>query len=213
MRLVVFGESDIGQGLKKYFSEVTIIPKEICDVRNVSQILEVLNKYSPDVIVNCAGVSNIQPIKNSSIEKWREEIEVNLFGSYLIAQASINFNPKIKMIFLASVAGLYGKPNHSGYSSSKSALITLVQSLGMEGYDAFSISPGRVDTKMREKDFPGEDKRTRLSVDQVAKVIKKCISGKFQPGDNIIIRKKGFETFLRIDSGQPWREYLNLQRP
>jgi hypothetical protein len=83
----------------------------------------------------------------------------------------------------------------------------------MEGYDAFSISPGRVDTKMREKDFPGEDKRTRLSVDQVAKVIKKCISGKFQPGDNIIIRKKGFETFLRIDSGQPWREYLNLQRP
>jgi NAD(P)-dependent dehydrogenase (short-subunit alcohol dehydrogenase family) len=212
MKIVVFGESDIGQGLKKYFSEVSIIPKEICDIRHVNQILMVLNRYSPDVIINCAGVSNIQPIKNSSIEKWREEMEVNLFGSYLIAQASINFNPKIKMIFLASVAGLYGKPNHSGYSSSKSALITLVQSLGMEGYDAFSISPGRVDTKMREKDFPGEDKRTRLSVDQVAKVIKKCISGKFEPGDNIIIRKKGFETFLRIDSGQPWREYLNLQK-
>ena len=212
MKIVVFGESDIGQGLKKYFLDVSIIPKELCDVRHADQILMVLKRYTPDVIINCAGVSNIQPIKNSNIEKWREEMDVNLFGSYLIAQASINFNSKIKMVFLASVAGLYGKPNHSGYSASKSALISLVQSLGMEGYDAFSISPGRVDTKMREKDFPGEDKRTRLSIDQVAKVIKKCISGKFEQGDNIIIRKKGFKTFLRIDSGQPWRAYLNLQK-
>ena len=115
------------------------------------------------------------------------------------------------MIFIASVAGLYGKAEHSGYSASKAGVISLVQSLGMEGHLAYSISPGRVDTKMREKDFPGEDKRTRLTTKQVAQVVKSCIDGKYQPGENIIIRKRGFRTLKRIDKGQPWREYLNVK--
>ena len=115
------------------------------------------------------------------------------------------------MIFIASVAGMYGKPEHSGYSASKSGVISFVQSLGFEGYDAYSISPGRVDTKMRENDFPGEDKRTRLSTLQVAEIVKECIDGKYKPGDNVIIRKRGFRKLKRVDQGQPWKKYLNVQ--
>ena len=210
MRVLIFGKSDIGEGIKQLYPDTVNIPKEECDVRDYNQICATLEKYQPDAIVNCAGISHVQVVKDSNMVYWKEEIEVNLIGSYLIARAAITYNVK-KMIFIASVAGMYGKPEHSGYSASKSGVISFVQSLGFEGYDAYSVSPGRVDTKMRENDYPGEDKRTRLSTLQVAEVVKECIDGKYEPGDNIIIRKRGFTKLKRVDKGQPWKKYLNVQ--
>ena len=209
-RILIFGKSDIGDGIKQIYNDIFNIPKEECDVRDEKQIRETLLKYKPDIIVNCAGISHVQVVKDSSIDYWKEEINVNLIGSYLIAREAINLGVT-KMIFIASVAGMYGKPEHSGYSASKSAVISFVQSLGLEGYEAYSISPGRVDTKMREHDYPGEDVRTRLSTLQVAEIVKECIDGKYEPGDNIVIRKRGFTKLKRVDKGQPWKKYLNVQ--
>ena len=210
MKILIFGKSDIGEGIKQLYPDTVNISKEECDVRDYNAICATLEKYKPAVIVNCAGISHVQVVKDSNIKHWQEEIDVNLTGSYLIARASINANVKA-MIFIASVAGMYGKPEHSGYSASKSGVISFVQSLGLEGYKAYSVSPGRVDTKMRENDYPGEDKRTRLSTLQVAEVVKECIDGKYEPGDNIIIRKRGFTKLKRVDKGQPWKKYLNVQ--
>ena len=210
MKVLIFGKSDIGEGIKQLYLDTVNIPKEECDVRDALQVRNTLEKYKPDVIVNCAGISHVQVVKNSNIDYWKEEIDVNLVGSFIVARESINSGVKT-MIFIASVAGMYGKPEHSGYSASKSGVISFVQSLGFEGYDAYSISPGRVDTKMRENDFPGEDKRTRLSTLQVAEIVKECVDGKYKPGDNVIIRKRGFRKLKRVDQGQPWKKYLNVQ--
>ena len=210
MKVLIFGKSDIGEGIKQLYLDTVNIPKEECDVRDALQVRNTLEKYKPDVIVNCAGISHVQVVKDSNIDYWKEEIDVNLTGSFIVARESINSGVKT-MIFIASVAGMYGKPEHSGYSASKSGVISFVQSLGFEGYDAYSISPGRVDTKMRENDFPGEDKRTRLSTLQVAEIVKECVDGKYKPGDNVIIRKRGFRKLKRVDRGQPWKKYLNVQ--
>jgi len=210
MKVLIFGKSDIGEGIKQLYPDTVNIPKEECDVRDTLQVRNTLKKYKPDVIVNCAGISHVQVVKDSNIDYWKEEIDVNLVGSFIVARESINSGVKT-MIFIASVAGMYGKPEHSGYSASKSGVISFVQSLGFEGYKAYSVSPGRVDTKMRENDYPGEDKRTRLSTLQVAEVVKERIDGKYEPGDNIVIRKKGFTKLKRVDKGQPWKKYLNVQ--
>lgn len=210
MKVLIFGKSDIGEGIKQLYPDTVNIPKEECDVRDALQVRNTLEKYKPNVIVNCAGISHVQVVKDSNIDHWKEEIDVNLVGSFIVARESINSGVKT-MIFIASVAGMYGKPEHSGYSASKSGVISFVQSLGFEGYKAYSVSPGRVDTKMRENDYPGEDKRTRLSTLQVAEVVKECIDGKYEPGDNIVIRKKGFTKLKRVDKGQPWKKYLNVQ--
>ena len=210
MKVLIFGKSDIGEGIRQIYTDTVNIPKEDCDVRDAVQVRNTLMKYKPDVIVNCAGISHVQVVKDSNIDHWKEEIDVNLIGSFIVARESINSGVKT-MIFIASVAGMYGKPEHSGYSASKSGVISFVQSLGFEGYDAYSVSPGRVDTKMRENDYPGEDKRTRLSTLQVAEIVKECVDGKYEPGDNIIIRKRGFTKLKRVDKGQPWKKYLNVQ--
>ena len=210
MKVLIFGKSDIGEGIKQLYPDTVNIPKEECDVRDALQVRNTLKKYKPDVIVNCAGISHVQVVRDSNLDYWKEEIDVNLVGSFIVARESINSGVKT-MIFIASVAGMYGKPEHSGYSASKSGVISFVQSLGFEGYDAYSVSPGRVDTKMRENDYPGEDKRTRLSTLQVAEIVKECIDGKYETGDNIIIRKRGFTKLKRVDKGQPWKKYLNVQ--
>ena len=129
-----------------------------------------------------------------------------------MAKASVNNGVK-NMIFFASVAGLYGKPEHSGYSASKAGVISLVQSLGMEGYNAYAISAGRVHTKMREKDFPNEDPKTRLLPQSVGRVIKEILSGKYTPGNNVIIRKRGYRILRRVDKGSGWSEYLRVGQP
>jgi 3-oxoacyl-[acyl-carrier protein] reductase len=151
MKVLIFGKSDIGEGIKQLYPDTVNIPKEECDVRDALQVRNTLKKYKPDVIVNCAGISHVQVVRDSNIDYWKEEIDVNLIGSFIVARESINTGVKT-MIFIASVAGMYGKPEHSGYSASKSGVISFVQSLGFEGYDAYSVSPGRVDTKMREND-------------------------------------------------------------
>jgi len=211
VKVLIFGESDIGHGIRRIYPDTTMVSKEECDVRKQESVRDTLRKTKPDVIVNCAGISHVQRCLNSNPDFWREEMEVNLFGSYLIAREALSLSPEIRMIFIASVAGLYGKAEHSGYSASKAAVISLVQSLGMERHKAYAISPGRVDTKMREKDFPGEDKRTRLTTLQVAEVVRDCVDGKYLPGDNVIVRKRGFRSLKRVDKGQPWKTYLNVQ--
>jgi NAD(P)-dependent dehydrogenase (short-subunit alcohol dehydrogenase family) len=169
-----------------------------------------LREYKPDVVVNCAGVSYVGTVKEQESFLWLKQIMVNLVGSYHVAKACVDNNVP-KLILIGSVAGKYGKAEHSAYSASKSGVISLVQSLGMEGYEAYCISPGRVNTKMRKKDYPGEDKRTRLTTKNIADVVFDCINGRYESGDNIIVRKRGFRRLRRIDRGQPWKTYLNVQ--
>jgi len=207
--MIIFGGGDIATGINK-FPPCHLIDKEECDVRNLINVIETVQKYQPKVVINCAGVSNLQMIKDSDANRWIDEIETNLIGSYNIAKIATEFNIKT-IIFIGSVAGKFGKANHSGYCASKAGVISLVQSLAMEGYNAYCISPGRVNTKMREKDFPNEDIKTRLTTKQVAKVVKEILNGKYQSGDNIIIRKRGYRTLRRIDKGQPWKKYLNVR--
>ena len=210
-KIVIFGgESDIASAIKEIEAATVNVSYAECDVTDSDRIRKILEEEKPTAVVNCAGVSNVQLVKDSDIELWEQEINVNLIGSYRIARECANLGI-MDMVFIASVAGKYGKPEHSGYCASKCGTISLVQSLAFEGYNAYAVSPGRVDTKMRENDYPNEDARTRLTTKSVAEVILECINGRYESGDNIIYRKRGFRTLRRIDKGQPWKKYLNVQ--
>lgn len=212
MKVLVFGGGDIAEGIQEGYINRKVINKSDCDVRDYQSVCKIIEKHRPSAIVYTAGVSHVGSIKDSDHLHWQEEIEVNLIGAYHVAKACSLFNVNT-MIFIASVAGLYGKPNHSGYSASKAGIVSLVQSLAMEGYSAYSISPGRVDTKMREHDYPGEDNRTRLKISQVVQVVEDMLDGKYLPGDNRIIRKIGFRTYKKLDRGSGWKEYLKVGQP
>jgi len=196
----------------KVFDEYVRLGKNVCDVRVPDQVRNAINTYRPDAVINLAGVSHVEfVVEASHCGDWYDEIYTNLFGAYVVSKYALEANPFCIVIQIGSVAGKYGKPQHSGYCASKAGVISLVQSLGKDGYEAYAISPGRVDTKMREHDYPGEDKRTRLTPKDIARVVLQITCGKYRPGDNLIIRKKGFRTLRRVDRGQPWQTYLNVR--
>lgn len=210
MSILIFGGGDIAsRGIIPVVGGR--IPDE-CNVTSYGQVQAAMRYAYPDVVINCAGVSTPATIAASNPLSWAAELTVNLLGSYHVAKAALEHGVDT-IILIASVSGLHGKPNHSGYCASKAGVISLAQALAMEGHNAYAISPGRVDTRMREADYPGEDPRTRLEPRQIGEVVEAIIGGDYQPGDNIVLRKIGYETHLKVDRGEPWREELRVGQP
>lgn len=211
--IAVFGGGEIAEkGI------LPVVGGEIasCDVRRYAEVDRAIRGAVCEAVIYTAGVSRPTPIGRGSIMDWRYEVEVNLLGAYHVAQAT---RPAVAstggpFIAIASLAGLYGKPNHSGYSASKAGLISLVQSLAMEGHNAYAISPGRVNTGMRERDYPGEDPKTRLDPLVIGGIVKDILDGKYTPGDNLVIRMRGHEVLpVEIHRGDGWRERLRVGEP
>lgn len=205
---IIFGGGDIAEAIGG-----VIYDKQACDVRDYNAVQSRIFQQKPDAIVVTAGVSHVADIKSSNPNDWQEELEVNLLGSYHVAKAATVCGVG-KVIFIASVAGLFGKPNHSGYSASKGGVISLVESMAMEGYNAYAISPGRVNTKMRQHDYPNDLPGTRLEPSEIAQVVNDIEAGKYKSGDNIIIRRIGFETApIKVDRNESWRSELKVGEP
>lgn len=207
MAIAVIGAGGIGEAIGGIQ-----VSREMCDVRHFSEVNQILSEIRPDVMVFTAGVSYTGSIKESGIVQLREELEVNLIGAFNVAKACV-LNDVKTMIFIASVAGLYGKPEHSGYSASKAGVISLVQSLAMEGHDAYAISPGRVDTKLRERDYPNDTPGSRLEPKVIAGIVSSITNGKYDPGDNIIVRKIGLDVVVKKVAETPWKNELAVGQP
>lgn len=182
------------------------------DVTSYRHVADLIATVEPDVVINCAGISRPATVKDSDPDEWAHEVYVNLIGSYHVARAAVEHDVGT-MIFLSSVSALHGKPNHSGYCASKAGVTSLVQSLAFEGHNAYAISPGRVNTRMREQDYPGEDPRTRLDPLRVGEVVRDILFGRYESGDDIICRKIGFDEYVRVNQGEPWRTWLRIGLP
>jgi NAD(P)-dependent dehydrogenase (short-subunit alcohol dehydrogenase family) len=122
-----------------------------------------LEKFSRvDALVNNAGISNISPALDTSTEKYRQVLEVNLVAPFILAKAF----GKIMLdagsgavVNVASVAGLQGVADRSAYNASKHGLIGLTRTLAVEwgarGVRVNAVCPGWVKTEMDHKDQAG----------------------------------------------------------
>ena len=80
------------------------------------------------------GPTNCQ-IENYKLKDFLNVLNVNVVGAFNISKAVIPVMKKNnygRIIHISSIAGKEGNPGMIGYSSSKSALIGLVKSLGKE---------------------------------------------------------------------------------
>lgn len=189
MKLLIFGEGGISAGVQEHFDsknvEVIQVPHEDVDVRHLVPLRLTIDEIKPDWVMNCAGVSDV---------RWapREVITTNLIGAINVASAAGD-RPTILM---GSAAGFVGKKEHPFYGPSKAGVINFVESWAERGNAIWGIHPGRVDTAMRQADWPNEDKRTRLEPTDIGVVVEDIMLYHFGSGANIVVRKVGME---RID--------------
>jgi NAD(P)-dependent dehydrogenase (short-subunit alcohol dehydrogenase family) len=117
---------------------------------------EVNDRYGRiDVLVNNAGIACISPAEETPSNLWRQVIDVNLTGPFLLCQA---FGREMlacgegSIINIASVAGLFGVADRAAYNASKHGLIGLTRTLAVEwggrGVRVNAVCPGWVKTPM-----------------------------------------------------------------
>ena len=108
-----------------------------------------------DVLVNNAGIACISPAEQTPAALWRQVLEVNLTGPFLLCQAfgrTMLEQRHGSIVNIASVAGLMGVAERAAYNASKHGLIGLTRTLAVEwggrGVRVNAVCPGWVKTPM-----------------------------------------------------------------
>ncbi|GAA4215471.1 D-threitol dehydrogenase [Sagittula sp. NFXS13] len=116
-----------------------------------------------DILVNSAGIVDLAPAEDLSGSAWSRTIDVNLTGSFLMAQAvgrvMIAAGNGGRIINLASQAGSVAIDGHVAYCASKFGIIGVTKTLALEwgghGITVNSISPTVVLTELGKKAWDG----------------------------------------------------------
>ena len=153
------------------------------DVTNKKQVDQVVKKVVDhfgriDIAVNCAGVALLDAAETLSEEMWNATININLTGTYWVAQAVGNVMLKQKsgsIINMASQAGVIALQKHAAYCASKAGVIGLTHVLALEwgphGINVNAISPTVVLTELGKKAWAGkvgEDMKAQIPMRRFA---------------------------------------------
>lgn len=116
-----------------------------------------------DVLVNCAGIVDLAPAEDIDRRAWTRTIDINLTGSFLVAQAVGRHMIAAgggRIVNMASQAGTVAIDGHVAYCASKFAVIGMTKCLALEwgrhGITANTISPTVVLTELGRKAWAGE---------------------------------------------------------
>ena len=152
------------QDLSKNNSNIFPFTLDVKDEKLTKSVFQnIIEKFKTlDVCVFCTGVHDPESEKKLSSEKIREIMETNFFGTLnciMAANAFFRENKSGHISIVASVAGYRGFPAASGYCASKSALISLTESLYFDfkrhNVRVSVINPGFIKTPMTDKNkFP-----------------------------------------------------------
>ena len=141
----------------------------LTDVTNQATIKLLFEKIGgADILVNCAGISNIGKAHNTGEEDFDHVYNVNVKGTYNCLHEAIPYMKKIKsgvIINMASVANNVGLEDRFAYSMSKGAVLGMTLSVAkdyiQEGIRCNCVSPARVHTPFVDgflkKNYPGNE--------------------------------------------------------
>ncbi|SMB98187.1 3-hydroxybutyrate dehydrogenase [Thermanaeromonas toyohensis ToBE] len=168
--------------------DVTI--KEACS----KAVESLVNEYGRlDIVVNNAGVSTMNWVKDMSEEEWDFNFKVNAKGVFLVSQAALPQMIKRKqgkIINIASMAGKRGVPLLAHYAASKWAVIGFTKSLALEvakyGITCNAVCPGYVRTSMQERELVWEARLRGMTVEEVkAEYIRNTPLGRLEEPEDV----------------------------
>jgi len=155
-------------------------------------IADIEGKVGPiDVLVNNAGYGYESLLEESTLDEWRKQFDVNVFGAVAMMQAVLPYMRRRKrghIINITSMGGYITGPGIGAYNGTKFALEGISESLSKEvkdfGIKVTAVAPGAFRT-----DWAGRSMvRAQRSIPEYDAVFnhlrerRQAISGQ-QPGD------------------------------
>ena len=155
---------------------------QACDVgdeRSVSEFLAAVKRRfgRVDVLINNAGITGpLRNVAQFTTEDWREIIETNLTGMFLVTRAALPLMKRGASIvnnLSVSAKGVF--PGMSAYNASKHGAAgftnTLREELREQGIRVIGLYPGATDTAIWEQFWPGAPRQRMMSPKTIAHAV------------------------------------------
>ncbi len=137
-------------------------------VADPDAVEEVLDRFgAPDVVVNNAGIVRFGPLTDLPLDQWREVLDVNLTGTFVVARAVarrwIEMGTAGSIVNVTSMNGVAAGPNAGAYGASKAAVALLTNQMALEwgphGIRVNAVAPGLIDGGMSTPIYADPDTR------------------------------------------------------
>ncbi len=163
--------------------ESTVYHLDVTDDTGVAAFAESLKDTTVDILVNCAGDWLIEYMENTSNDQLDHILNVNLRAPYILSRSLI---PNLRksdngsIINIGSITAVLSVPTVGAYTASKVGLRGLTGSLAEElkpdKIRVIMVSPGPMDTPMRDDASPGIDKSVLVMPETIADMIYTVVS-------------------------------------
>ena len=193
-------------------AQVPGITTTVCDIADRGAVQRMIKEATAtlgglDVLVNNAGIAGpAASVEDMDPGAWESVLRVNLTGTFTVTQAAIAHLKQSaagSIVVMSSLAGRFGYPNRSPYSTTKWGLIgftkTLSRELGEFGIRVNAILPGAVAGPRLQQVFEGRASTTGRSVaqEEAAALANQSIKRFVDPADIAALA-----VFLASDAGR-----------
>lgn len=178
------------------------------DMSKEDSIQQLVTKVSSDfgridILINNAGVTHSDLLKDTSTAAWDKCMAVNAKGPFILCRECLPLMEKIDrgfIINIGSVVSIKGYPMQSAYTASKHALrgmtLSLAEECNKSHISVHMICPGGVDTSMVGDVRPDINKEELILPEEVADIVTFITTRR---GRGIID-----EFHLRRSTSSPW---------
>lgn len=189
--------------LKEQNAEALFIKANITSEEEVAKVfkqtIETFGKV--DVVFNNAGIGRVHSSHDLEYSEWRNTVNVDLDGVFLVAREAIREFLKADggvIVNTASMYGWVGSPGSAAYNAAKGGVINLTRSLALEYAEQNirinALCPGFIDTPI----IPEESKEALRSMtpmkrlgkdEEMAKAVlfMSCDDSSFMTGNTLTV--------------------------
>jgi NAD(P)-dependent dehydrogenase (short-subunit alcohol dehydrogenase family) len=141
--------------IKAKGAQATAITMDVSDEASVAHGFGALHGAVKhvNVLINNAGVGGGEVVQGSDVARWKQTLDTNLFGMYLVTRQILPLMAdEGRVVNLSSVLGRFGVPGYTAYCASKHGVIGFTRALSLEvvkrKITVNAIAPGWVETDM-----------------------------------------------------------------
>lgn len=146
-------------------NNIYILPLDLTDANSLSGIAERAIQFfgHVDILINNGGVGQRSFIADTTLETYRQLMEVNFFGAISLTKLILpHFAQRHQghFVTVSSITGKFGTPLRSGYAAAKHALHGFFDSLRAEQWQnniyVTMICPGFIATNLSASALTGQ---------------------------------------------------------
>ena len=181
-------EDELKKAVAALGTSASYVRHDVTEHGKARQLVEAATRSAgapPSILINNAGVHLKKPAVETSPEEFLNVLNTHVIGAHALTQAVLPGMIERKhgsVIFIASMASLFGLPKVIAYSAAKSAYVGMVRTLASEvsadNVRVNAIAPGWIDSDMMRKALAGDLVRQ-------AKILGRTPMGKFGDADDI----------------------------